>query len=170
MCEIGIVPTDLSVGDHFEAGFELVGDSATRHFVFGVKDVCCVTFSAIERRGGATKSLEFGSVADARIATGACKMQAGKLRIGRQTHANGLLKGIRMKLDETDGSVKAGVDLLATRAKATREGNRMQRPFLQKTQARFAPHRQEGPQATSKDRTKSKDGFPFREAHQKNHP
>ena|ERR1700722_19415551 len=104
-----VVPANLSVGDHFEAGFELVGDGEARHLVLGVEEVRRITFATIERGDGATKSLDFGSVADARIATGACKMQTGKLRIGSQTHANDLLKGIAMKLDETDGSVKAGV-------------------------------------------------------------
>jgi hypothetical protein len=38
-------------------------------------------------------------------------VQTGKRWIMRRTHAHGLLKGFGMTLDETDGSVKAGVGL-----------------------------------------------------------
>src|ERR1700751_588332 len=123
-----VVPTNLAIGDHFEAGFQLVGDSAADHFVFGVEEVRGVAFAAVERCGGATENLTLQAVSDARIAAGICEVQTGKHWIMRRTHAHSLLKGFGMTLDETDGSVKARVDLLPWRAKARTAGNRMQRP------------------------------------------
>jgi hypothetical protein len=54
-----IVPPDLAICDYFDTGFQLIGDSAARHFVFGVEEVGFIAFAAIESGGCAAENLEF---------------------------------------------------------------------------------------------------------------
>ena len=85
-----VVPTNLAIGDHFKAGFQLVGDSAANHFVFGIEEIRGVAFATIERSSGTAEGLELRAVADARIAAGICEVQPGKRWVMRRTHAHGL--------------------------------------------------------------------------------
>jgi hypothetical protein len=78
-----IVPPDLSICDDFDSGFQLVGDSAARHFIFGIEEVGRVAFAAIASSSGAPENLKFRCVADSRIAASASKVQTGKLWSGR---------------------------------------------------------------------------------------
>ena len=54
-----IAPPDLAICDYFDTGFQLIGDSAARHFVFGVEEVGFIAFAAIESGGSAAENLEF---------------------------------------------------------------------------------------------------------------
>ena len=71
----GIVPADQAVGDHVETGLDLFADDVAGYVVLYVEEVGGGAVASVERGDGSAQGLQLGRIADARVASGAGKIE-----------------------------------------------------------------------------------------------